>query len=214
MFKRSVMWLSALFLLALVSRPLFTAVHSRIARPEQRTPAKSGINPKEKRAKEHQPNKDYGKLPLYFERNVGQTGPHVKFIARGGEATTFLTATEAVFSLPIADFQLPTGYTDEDRLRNEAHFGLQAFDVGILIARSRRRNPKSAIANRRSAITMRLVGANANAKVEGLDRLPGISNYFIGNDPSQWRTNVPHFAKVRYRDVYPDIDLVYYGNER
>ena len=59
---------------------------------------------------------------------------------------------------------------------------------------------------------MKLVGANLGATIEGLDRLPGISNYFIGNDPKKWRTNIPHYAKVRYREVYPGIDLVYYGN--
>ena len=48
----------------------------------------------------------------------------------------------------------------------------------------------------------------------GLDELPGKSNYFIGNDPAKWRTNVPTYAKVRYENVYPGIDLVYYGNQR
>ena len=43
---------------------------------------------------------------------------------------------------------------------------------------------------------MKLVGANPKARSEGLDRLPGISNYFIGNDPAKWRTSIPHYAKV------------------
>jgi hypothetical protein len=60
---------------------------------------------------------------------------------------------------------------------------------------------------------MRLVGANAAAKVTGLAELPGKSNYFIGNDPKKWRTNVPNYAKVKYADVYPGVDLVYYGNQ-
>ena len=38
--------------------------------------------------------------------------------------------------------------------------------------------------------------------------------HLTGNDRSQWRTNVPHFGKVRYTDVYPGIDLVYYGKGR
>src|SRR5262249_3743756 len=38
-------------------------------------------------------------------------------------------------------------------------------------------------------------------------------NYLIGRDPRRWHRGVPHYAKVRYRDVYPGIDLVYYGNE-
>jgi hypothetical protein len=62
-------------------------------------------------------------------------------------------------------------------------------------------------------LRMALVGANPNASITGEDELPGKFHYFIGNDPTLWRTNVPSFAKVRYHGVYPGIDLVYYGNE-
>ena len=58
------------------------------------------------------------------------------------------------------------------------------------------------------------MGANPKAKVVGLDELPGKSNYFIGNDPKKWRTNVPSYARVKYEGVYPGVDLVYYGNQR
>jgi hypothetical protein len=61
---------------------------------------------------------------------------------------------------------------------------------------------------------MKLIGANANASVAGADPFPGKSNYFVGNDPKQWRTNLPTYARVRYEDVYPGIDLAYYGNQR
>ncbi len=61
---------------------------------------------------------------------------------------------------------------------------------------------------------MRLVGANAKAPASGLDKLPGKVNYFIGNDPSKWRTNIPIFGKVRYAAVYRGVDLTYYGNQR
>jgi hypothetical protein len=50
--------------------------------------------------------------------------------------------------------------------------------------------------------------------VSELEELPGKANYFIGKDPTHWRTNVPTYAKVHYRDVYPGIDLLYYGNQR
>ena len=59
---------------------------------------------------------------------------------------------------------------------------------------------------------MKLIGANPKAAVEGLDKRPGISNYFKGNDPRKWLTNIPNYAKVRYHDIYPGIDLIYYGN--
>jgi hypothetical protein len=60
---------------------------------------------------------------------------------------------------------------------------------------------------------MKLVGANPAAKAVGADELPGKANYFIGNDPKKWRSNVPTFAKVKYHGVYPGVDLVYYGNQ-
>ena len=60
---------------------------------------------------------------------------------------------------------------------------------------------------------MRLEGADPHALLRGETKLGGHSNYLTGNDRSQWRTNVPHFGKVRYTDVYPGIDLVYYGKE-
>ncbi len=64
-----------------------------------------------------------------------------------------------------------------------------------------------------SVLRMKLVGASANAAVTGAEELPGKSNYFIGNDPAKWRTNVPNYAKVRYQNVYPGVDLVYYGSQ-
>src|SRR5262249_42691498 len=63
-------------------------------------------------------------------------------------------------------------------------------------------------------LRMRLIGADAKAKVTGLEELPGKSNYFIGNDPKKWRRNVPNYAKVKYANVYPGIDLLYCGNQR
>ena len=62
-------------------------------------------------------------------------------------------------------------------------------------------------------LTMKLAGANLNAAISGSDRLPGNTNYFLGDDPSRWHRNIPQFARVHYKDVYPGIDLVFYGNQ-
>ena len=65
-------------------------------------------------------------------------------------------------------------------------------------------------ASESAALTLRLEGANpSGARPENL--LPGVSNYFLGDDPRAWRTGVPHYERVRYQDVYPGVDLVYYG---
>ena len=61
---------------------------------------------------------------------------------------------------------------------------------------------------------MKVVGANPNAKVTGQEELQGKTNYLIGKDQSKWRTGVSNYKKVHYEEVYPGIDLVYYGNQR
>jgi len=63
-------------------------------------------------------------------------------------------------------------------------------------------------------VRMKLENASRPRSITGAQRLPGISNYFIGNDPKKWRTDVPHYAGVKYEGVYPGIDLVWYGNQR
>ncbi len=63
-----------------------------------------------------------------------------------------------------------------------------------------------------SVVRMGLANATGT-EVAGVEELPGKSNYFIGNDPAQWHSNVPQFARVRYSQVYPGIDLVYYGRQ-
>ncbi len=70
-----------------------------------------------------------------------------------------------------------------------------------------------AIHNSQSAIKLKLLNA-AHSPAEAVDPLPGRSNYFIGNDPGEWRTDVPTYSRVRYRNIYSGIDVVYYGNQR
>jgi hypothetical protein len=61
---------------------------------------------------------------------------------------------------------------------------------------------------------MQVVGANPLSQATGVDPLAGKSNYFIGNDPARWLTDIPNFGKVEYQNVYAGIDLVYYGNSQ
>ncbi len=63
------------------------------------------------------------------------------------------------------------------------------------------------------AVSMALDGGNSNPAVVGTDQLPGKSNYFIGDDPQKWHRDIPQFARVHYQNVYPGIDLVYYGDQ-
>jgi hypothetical protein len=58
------------------------------------------------------------------------------------------------------------------------------------------------------AIRLALAGSRST-RPAGDELLPSNSNYFLGNDPSSWRTNVPNYRKIRYQGVYPGIDLVF-----
>ncbi len=76
-----------------------------------------------------------------------------------------------------------------------------------------RSQPTKPSVTRVESLQMKLAGANPNANVTATDPLPGKSNYFLGNDPSKWRHGIPQFARVRYENVYPGINLVFYGNQ-
>src|SRR5438132_7346194 len=141
----------------------------------------------EAREKLRQPSAAYGRLPLAFEANRGQTDPQVKFLTLTGHHVVFLTPTEAVLVLT----------TGEGKRKN---------DVGRAS-----RSPKRPEAHAATVVRMRFAGANPAPRVTGLEALPGTANYFIGNDRAKWHTNVPRFARVHYADVYPGIDLSFYG---
>ena len=63
-------------------------------------------------------------------------------------------------------------------------------------------------------LRLQFEGARRTARIEGEDPLPGVSNYYLGRNPADWRTGIRHFRKVRYRNAYPGIDIVFYGNPR
>lgn len=135
---------------------------------------------------------EYGKLPLSFEENLGQSDPRVKFMARGSGYTVFLTDDDS------------TTFHLSAPLKNAAN------------PRDRTLHSSSAVAPVKRAeavVRLALAGSNRHAPVEGLELQTGRSNYFIGNDPSRWQRNVPHYARVKYRGVYPGVDLVYYGHQ-
>jgi hypothetical protein len=62
-------------------------------------------------------------------------------------------------------------------------------------------------------VRMELAGANTAPDFTALEQLPGKSNYFIGNKPENWHTNIPQYRKVLERDVYRGVNLVYYGTQ-
>lgn len=139
---------------------------------------------------ENQMGTVYGALPLNFEANRGQTDRAVDFLARAGGYVLFLSPTEAVLALddPAAR-AVTTGRRD----------GLVQTDRATLPSRT--------------VVRMQLAAAN-RAPARGIDELALRSHYFSGPEPGSWRADIPNYARVRYGQVYPGIDLVYYGNRR
>jgi sugar lactone lactonase YvrE len=149
----------------------------------------------------------YGGLPLSFTANQGQADKAVSFLAKGQGYGLYLTANEAVLAL-----SKPAPRAGGSSMQEMAH---QRMLWPFLNAAQRRRLAKmSAGLSETDTLRMELKGSNSRAQVSGADELPGTTNYFLGNDPTRWRTRVPTFAKVHYTGVYPGVDLIYYGNQR
>lgn len=83
----------------------------------------------------------------------------------------------------------------------------------VLSLRTENKTQTQTPATQSALLRMKLLGANPSPKIAGRDQLPGRSNYLIG-DQSRWHTNIPNYERVQYDQVYPGIDLVYYGNQR
>ena len=138
--------------------------------------------------------KDYARLPLSFESNRGQADSRFKFLAHAGRLSLLLGPNETVFSLSGA------------AQRPLSHIGLHA--PGPVVPTGPPPVPD------RTAIRMKLVGADPAARIEGVDKLPGVVSYFRGPDSRNWHAGIPTYSKVRYRSIYPGVDLVYRGDQR
>jgi hypothetical protein len=114
--------------------------------------------------------------------------------------------------LPLS-FEPNQGQTDPQVkfLARGGGYGLYLTGSEAVLALHARAEQNSII--RMSLIRMSGDNSNNAQVVDAEEGLPGKSNYFIGNDPAKWHRNIPQFARVRYHDVYPGIDLVYYGHQ-
>ena len=115
-------------------------------------------------------------LPVFFDRNVGQSDPSVLYTAHGLTYSFFLTRTGATIVLP----------------------GAYSHDHGGTLPGAR-------------TLRLSFKDANPRALVEGMEELQGKSNYFSGSDPKSWHTQVPQYRKVRYRELYPGVDVIFYS---
>ncbi len=122
--------------------------------------------------------------PLAFTKNAGQWDDRILFRAENDGATMWFLNDGAYYQFE----RMPSTATLPDQSPGESD------DSECLM------------------IKAAFIGVDETARVTGQDILGHYSNYFLGNDQSRWRTNVPSFETITYHDIYPGIDLKYYGN--
>lgn len=138
---------------------------------------------------------NFGRLPLFFIENLGQLDERVKFYAQGYGNNLYFTrdgltvevARPAAKSTDTADGMKPSG-------------------PGCLTEKKMAPPPVKEV------VHLHPMGMRPEAKLEAQDLQAGKINYFIGSDPQKWRTNIPTYKSVVYREAYPGIDLQFYGN--
>ncbi len=139
------------------------------------------------------PDLDFGKVPLYFVRNQGQVHERAKFYAKASRYTLWMTKQGLVFD---SSRKIDEG---EDRGKGREHVHMPTMQT-----------PKF----ERDVSRLMFVGANENPELVALEPSELKVNYFIGNDPSKWRDDVPTSKSLLYKSLYKHIDLKVYGIEK
>src|SRR5207302_95475 len=121
------------------------------------------------------------------------------------------SARQAFRTLPLA-FEANRGQTGARVQYLSRGSGYTVFLTGSEAVVMLRR-PDNAAASP-SVVRLALQGANPDARLSGLNPLPGHSQYLLGRDSRQWLQDVPQYERVRAGAVYPGVDLVYYGNQQ
>ncbi len=129
---------------------------------------------------------DFSKLGLSFVPNVGQTDPIVRFQVESLGGKLFFTPGEIVLALPTVD-QSPAPIPGERNILTRTVY--------------------------LNVVRVRFQAASPTAEMTGTELLPGLVNYFIGNDPRKWHTNLPTYAGILYQELYPGINLRYDGTD-
>ena len=152
----------------------------------------------------------YGKLPLYFIQNDGQIDEKVKFYEKGSGHATFFTKEGVYITLALGEksddrskkieYTSPVIAKDEAQKQSLNPSSIPTFEKG----------GQGGITS--DIIKLTLLNANPNPEIIAVDPQEGKVNYFIGKDPKKWRTNIATYRAILYKEVYPGIDIKFYGS--
>jgi hypothetical protein len=132
-------------------------------------------------------------LPSIFEENAGQADARTRFVSRGAGHTLLLGSSGVMLALKKGGGKEGSGVASPVRASGETARGRRAPEPSYQL------------------VNMRFVGANPRPLIAGEGPLAARVNYFVGRDASKWRTGLKTFAGVRYRELYPGVDLVFHG---
>lgn len=169
---------------------LLTASVTPIFQPETRPEATASTATDPTSAATHEPSSGTDAPTFrshnlqYFEPNEGQTAAHVDFLARGPGMMTFITPERAVFKFASQGNDSRVDAEDPPSLRDRPGVPADRLELAWDNGRA--------------------------ATVDGLDELRGVSHYYLGDDPAEWRTNVTHYDRVQLAEVYAGVDLEFY----
>ena len=126
--------------------------------------------------------------PIMFIENAGQWDDRAKFQVWGGSAGTMWLAEDGIWITVLED----RPRTEDER--PEVDLGSPSFVD----------RPSSRLG---ANVRLSFPGASPHPRIETFDRLDTTISYFLGNDPDQWRPDVPVWGGVRYVDLWPGVDL-------
>lgn len=149
------------------------------------------------------------RLPLCFVQNNGQMDPRVKFYEKASKHGTFFTKGGIYLSFVNRIHGVTGGKEAKTENLPAVNHTSGSRDTGKDV-----RQTSATWSSQSEVIKLTCLGANKNPEILGEDRIEGKFNYLVGGNPGTWKTNIPAYRTVVYREVYKNIDMRFYGNNR
>ncbi len=135
---------------------------------------------------------DFGNIPLYFIENKGQMDSKVAYYIKGSDKTIYFTPEGLTYVL--------SKIKGKDDVLPKKNYSMMPKEQRLKLQES----------NSRWVVKLDFVGARRDAKPTGLKKSEAVISYFKGK-PEKWKTDLAIYSRIIYRDLWPGIDLVYYG---
>ena len=137
----------------------------------------------------------FSDFPLYFVQNRGQVAEGVAFYLQGRETSVFFTPQGVTYALTGSPAHQGPGQRPRKAAARAVPYGAPGGHAEAVS---------------RWAVKLDFVGANADVRLEGVERTPAVVSYFKGAS-FEGLTGLPTYSRVAYRDLWPGVDLIYSG---